>query len=173
MQIAKPIELEETKTRSWMTRLLKRASALGDEGEVPVAAVILNERGHCIGHGKNTRNENRDPLGHAELVALRQASLLKDDWRFNECTLICTLEPCQMCAAALIQARMGKVIFAAEDKKRGGLGGSIDLSKLKSSHHKMEIERGVLQFEAEILLSSWFKAQREKKRISRLKFGYF
>ena len=90
-----------------MERLLKRAERTGQNGEVPVAAVILDGDGRCIGHGGNTRERDRDPLGHAELVALRQASRLRGDWRFNDCTLIVTLEPCTMCAAALVQARMG------------------------------------------------------------------
>ena len=80
-------------------------------------------------------------------MALRQASLIKNDWRFNECTIITNLEPCTMCSSALIQARMGKVIFGAYDKKRGGLGGSIDLSKHESAHHKMEIIGGILEDE--------------------------
>ena len=128
MQLAKPIEINELEIERWMRKLLHRAKSLGIQGEVPVTAIILNKKGHCIGHGRNTRNKNGDPLGHAELNALRQASLIKEDWRFNECTLITTLEPCQMCAGALIQARMGKVFFGASDLKRGGLGGSIDLS---------------------------------------------
>ncbi len=161
MQLAQPIEIDELQERRWMRRLLNRASLLGDQGEVPVTAIILNNKGHCIGHGRNTRNKNGDPLGHAELNALRQASWIKADWRFNECTLMTTLEPCQMCAGALIQARMGKVIFAAWDFKRGGLGGSIDLSIHKSAHHKMIVKGGILQNEAESLISKWFKDKRK------------
>ena len=107
MQFAKPIKLNDTQTLRWMFILLKRARNAGDDGEVPVSAIILNEKGHCIGHGRNTRNKDCNPLGHAELIALRQAAWINRDWRFNECTLIVTLEPCQMCSGALIQARMG------------------------------------------------------------------
>ena len=128
-----------------------------------ICSVILDERGRCIGRGVNTRNINKDPLGHAEIMALRQASLIKNDWRFNECTIITNLEPCTMCSSALIQARMGKVIFGAYDKKRGGLGGSIDLSKHESAHHKMEIVGGILEDECSQILQIWFKKLRTQK----------
>ncbi len=98
-----------------------------------------------------------------EIMALRQASLIKNDWRFNECTIITNLEPCTMCSSALIQARMGKVIFGAYDKKRGGLGGSIDLSKHESAHHKMEIIGGILEDECSQILQIWFKKLRTQK----------
>ena len=111
-----------------MEVLLARASVNGDSGEVPVAAVILDEQGQCIGHGRNRRERCQDPLGHAELVALSQAATIRGDWRFNPCTLLVTLEPCPMCAGALVQARMGTVVFGASDRKRGGLGGCINLA---------------------------------------------
>ena len=147
-----------------MKRLLNRAALLGEQGEVPVAAVILDEKGRCIGHGGNTRERDRDPLGHAELVALRQASKLRGDWRFNDCTLIVTLEPCTMCAAALVQARMGRVVYAAFDRKRGGLGGTIDLSSHPSAHHQMLVVAGVMETEARLQLESWFKQRRQRNR---------
>ena len=144
-----------------MAKLLERAKTIGSLGEVPVTAVILNKQGHCIGHGSNRRNRGADPLGHAELVALRQAAWIKNDWRFNECTLIVTLEPCPMCAGALIQARMGQVIFGATDEKRGALGGTLDLSKHKSAHHLMSVRGRVMEKEARKLLQDWFKQQRQ------------
>ena len=162
MQFAKPIQLNDTQTLRWMFILLKRARNAGDDGEVPVSAIILNEKGHCIGHGRNTRNRDCNPLGHAELIALRQAAWIKRDWRFNECTLIVTLEPCQMCSGALIQARMGKVIYGTEDKKRGGMGGSIDLTSHKSAHHKMIVERGILKDQLKYELKEWFRNNRTK-----------
>ncbi len=160
MQSAKPVQLNDTQINRWMLILLERAKKVGEQGEVPVAAVILDEKGHCIGHGRNRRNEHSDPLGHAELIALSQAALLKTDWRFNECTLIVTLEPCQMCSGALIQARMGRVIFGASDQKRGGLGGSLDLSVHKSAHHKMSIKKGTLGLEIKKEMQKWFKNKR-------------
>ena len=98
----------------WMNTRLRRSKEIG-KVELPISSIILDERGRCIGRGVNRRNINKDPLGHAEIMALKQASLLKNDWRFNECTMITNLEPCTMCSSALIQARMGKVIFGAYD----------------------------------------------------------
>ena len=122
----------------WMKTILRRSDDVG-KAEIPITAFIIDERGRCIGRGSNKRETNNDPLGHAELIALRQAAWIKNDWRFNECSIIVNLEPCTMCAAALIQARMGQVIYGAEDDKRGGFGGTIDLSKHESAHHKMNV----------------------------------
>jgi len=151
-----------SKYYKWMKFLLKRSEEIG-KVELPICSVILDEKGRCIGRGVNRRNVSKDPLGHAEIMALRQASLIKNDWRFNECIIITNLEPCTMCASALIQARMGKVVFGAYDMKRGGLGGSIDLSKHKSSHHKMEIEGGILEDECIQILQIWFKRLRTQE----------
>ncbi len=147
-----------------MERLLNRAEKLGKVGEVPVCAIILDKNGKCIGHGSNQRERNHDPLGHAELIALRQAALIKGDWRFNDCLLIVTLEPCPMCAGALIQARMGQVIFATHDFKRGGLGGTINLANHKSAHHHMVVHSGIKEKEARSQLEGWFKQQRKASR---------
>ena len=116
----------ETPYQWWMDRLLRVAAQAGNRGEVPVAAVVLDPRGRAIGWGSNRREGAQDPLGHAELVALSQASALRHDWRFNQHTLIVTLEPCPMCAGALVQARMGRVVYGASDPKRGALGGCLE-----------------------------------------------
>ena len=148
----------------WMDVLLQRAEEIGAQGEVPVAAVILDARGKAIGHGRNRRQNHMDPLGHAELVALRQAAIVQDDWRFNACTMIVTLEPCPMCAGALVQARMGTVVYAATDPKRGGLGGSLDLSTHASAHHHMNVIRGVRESQAREQLERWFRQRRRRNR---------
>ena len=146
----------------WMEFILRRSQEVG-KYELPISAVIIDDKGRCIGRGCNKRSINNDPLGHAELIALKQASLLKNDWRFNECLIITNLEPCTMCASALIQARLGGVIFGAFDKKRGGLGGSINLSEHKSAHHKMKVLGGVLEDECKLRLKLWFKNLRNRK----------
>ena len=151
-----------------MTRLLSKAKLVGDKGEVPIAAIILDNKGRCIGYGENRRETNQDPLGHAELIALRQASWINNDWRFNNCTLIVNLEPCPMCAGALIQARMGRVIYGSEDLKRGALGGTINLAEHKSAHHNMLIERGLMEKESRRLIRDWFKDKRALSRKNRL-----
>ena len=152
----------EAEHLKWMKFIIRRSLDVGNY-ELPITAVIIDEKGRCIGRGSNKKNINNDPLGHAELIALKQASLIKNDWRFNECTIITNLEPCTMCASALIQARMGRVIYGAYDKKRGGLGGSIDLSGHKSSHHKMVVMGGILEEKCKINLKLWFKNLRNQK----------
>ena len=146
----------------WMESILRRSDEVG-KIELPITAFIIDEKGRCIGRGSNKRETNNDPLGHAELIALRQAAWIKNDWRFNECSIIVNLEPCTMCAAALVQARMGKVIFGAEDNKRGGFGGTIDLSKHESAHHKIKIIKGVLDKECKKKIQLWFKKLRNQR----------
>ncbi len=160
--MSKPIKLSIIKSEEWMRRLFSRAESIGKLGEVPVAAVVLDGNGRCIGHGSNSRSRNRNPLGHAEITALEQASWIRGDWRFNDCTLIVNLEPCPMCAGALIQARMGQIIFGAFDFKRGALGGTIDLSKHKSSHHRMVVVGGILKDQASSQIQNWFKQKRNQ-----------
>ncbi len=150
----------------WMDRLLRQAARVGDAGEVPVAAVVLDGDGRAVGWGSNRRAGHQDPLGHAEIVALRQAAFSRDDWRFNDCTLLVTLEPCPMCAGALIQARMGTVVFAAPDPKRGALGGCLNLAKDPSAHHTMRVIGGVREADACRQLQEWFRRRRRLRRPS-------
>ena len=155
-------KIEHLDYLKWMKFILRRSEEVG-KVELPITAVIIDEKGRCIGRGSNKREINNDPLGHAELIALRQASWIKNDWRFNECSIIVNLEPCTMCAAALVQARMGQVIYGAEDDKRGGFGGTIDLSKHESSHHKMKVVGGILKQNCKNKIKLWFKKMRNQK----------
>ena len=143
-----------------MERLLRRAASVGASGEIPVAAVVLDARGRCVGWGSNRRHSQRDPLGHAEIAAMAQAARLLGDWRLNGCTLVVTLEPCGMCAGAAIQARMGRVVFGAGDPKRGALGGCLDLAGHPSAHHHMEVRGGVAAEAAGRQLATWFRVRR-------------
>jgi tRNA(adenine34) deaminase len=101
-------------------------------------------------------------LGHAELVALQQAARLRQDWRFNGCTLMVTLEPCPMCAGALVQARMGRVVFGAADPKRGALGGCLNLASDPSAHHHMQVSGGLLAEACSQQLEDWFRRRRRR-----------
>ena len=152
--------LNDAASLLWMDRLLRLADTVGAGGEIPVAAALLDEAGRCVGWGSNRRHRRADPLGHAELLALRRAAASRGDWRFNGCTLLVTLEPCPMCAGALIQARVGTVIYAVADPKRGGLGGSLDLSSHPSAHHHMVVRGGVLGERAGAQLELWFQQRR-------------
>ena len=160
--ISKHKKIEYLDYIKWMKFILRRSEEVG-KVELPITAVIIDEKGRCIGRGSNKREINNDPIGHAELIALRQAALIKSDWRFNECSIIINLEPCTMCAAALVQARMGQVIYGAEDNKRGGFGGTIDLSKHESAHHKMNVVGGILNQDCENKIKLWFKKMRNQK----------
>ena len=157
-----PSPPNQSRHQLWMARLLRYGLRVGDTGEIPVAAVVLDGNGRCIGWGSNRRHLQNDPLGHAELSALSQAARLRGDWRFNDCTLLVTLEPCPMCAGALVQARMGRVVFAAADPKRGALGGCLDLTASPSAHHAMVVEGGLLAAEAQSQLEAWFRRRRQR-----------
>lgn len=159
-----PEDLPPVLLQLWMERLLRHARRVGESGEIPVAAVLLDAHGHALGWGSNRRHRDQDPLGHAELVALRQAACLRRDWRFNDCTLLVTLEPCPMCAGALIQSRVGRVVYAAADPKRGALGGCLDLAADPSAHHHMAVRGGLAGPAAEALLSDWFRSRRRSRR---------
>jgi tRNA(adenine34) deaminase len=153
--------VSDTVSQLWMDRLLRLAGTAGERGEIPVAAALLDERGRCLGWGSNRRHRRADPLGHAELLALHRAAAARRDWRFNGCTLLVTLEPCPMCAGALIQARVGTVIYGAADPKRGALGGSLDLSRHPSAHHHMRVQGGVRGEQASEQLEQWFRLRRQ------------
>jgi tRNA(adenine34) deaminase len=159
--MTKPNPLSPETLEFWMARLLRHGGRAGQRGEIPVAAAVLNGSGRCIGWGSNSRHLGHDPLGHAELTALAQAARLRSDWRFNDCTLLVTLEPCPMCAGALVQARMGRVVFAASDSKRGALGGCLDLAQSPSAHHAMEVVGGICQGLAREQLAAWFRQRRQ------------
>ena len=146
----------------WMDRLLRLAERAGERGEIPVSAVLLDGAGRALGWGSNRRHRQQDPLGHAELLALAQAAALRCNWRFNDCTLLVTLEPCPMCAGALIQARVGCVIYGASDPKRGALGGCLDLSADPSAHHRMRVVAGVREGQASTQLERWFRSRRRR-----------
>lgn len=148
--------------RLWMERLLRRAERIGALGEVPVAAVVLDGGGRAVGWGVNRRHLGQDPLGHAELVALAQAAAALNTWRFPDCTLLVTLEPCPMCAGALIQARVGTVVYGAGDPKRGALGGRLNLATDPSAHHHLKVVSGLMGLEAEEQLRGWFRQRRQR-----------
>ena len=166
----RPIERMQQRqdlARLWMQRLLRRAAAAAAKGEIPVAAVVLDANLRAIGWGSNRRERDQQPLGHAELVALQQAARLRGDWRFNDCQLIVTLEPCPMCAGALVQARMGTVIYGASDAKRGGLGGTLNLAEHPSAHHHMRVMGGVLAQACSRQLEDWFRQRRRQRKEQR------
>ena len=137
--------------------LLVAKSALS-AGDVPVGAIVIDKDGVIIGQGSNEREANNDPTAHAEIVAIRSATTKIQSSRLDGCTLIVTLEPCAMCAGAIAQARISKVIFGAWDEKAGAAGSVWDVLRDPRAIHRVEVESGVLQEECAALLSDFFRS---------------
>lgn len=141
-------------------RQAKKAEALY---EVPIGCVIVKE-GKIIARGYNRRNTDKNTLSHAELNAIRKASRVTGDWRLEGCTMYVTLEPCQMCAGALVQSRLDEVVIGCMNPKAGCAGSIINLLDMDGFNHKVKITRGVLENECSEMLSSFFKKLRERKK---------
>ena len=129
-------------------------------GDVPVGAVVLNAKGEIVAMGNNQRELLRDPIAHAEMVAIRAASRAVGSWRLEECTLVVTLEPCAMCAGAILQSRIPRVVFGAWDEKAGAAGSVWDLLRDPRSLYKVEVISDVLTDECSELLKEFFSKQR-------------
>ncbi len=150
--------------RHWMLQALALAKRAGASGEVPVGAVVVHQPSErIIGRGSNQREHSMDPVDHAEIIAIKQASAYLDSWRLDDCTLFVTLEPCPMCAGALVNARLPRLVFGASDPKAGACGTLFNLVQSPKLNHRMEVERGVMADEAGQLLSDFFKKIRNKE----------
>jgi len=147
---------------TWMRVALAQARAAAARGEVPVGAVVVKD-GRAIAVGHNVRECEADPTGHAELLAMRRAARALGDWRLEGCTVYVTLEPCAMCAGAMVNARVERVVFATRDPKGGFVGSVGDLSDVPALNHAFEVIEGVGQEDASALLKDFFKALRTKK----------
>ncbi len=143
-------------------REAKKAYALE---EVPIGCVIVRE-GKIIARGYNRRNTDKNTLAHAEISAIKKASKKCGDWRLEDCTMYVTLEPCQMCAGAIVQSRMQKVVIASMNPKAGCAGSVLNLLQMAAFNHQVEIEKGMLEEECSAMLSTFFKELREKKKNS-------
>ena len=145
---------------------MEAAFALAEEAvaacEIPIGAVIVDGRGRIIGRGRNTREEG-DPLGHAEILAIREAAAAVGDWRLNETTLVVTLEPCAMCAGAIVNARVGRLVFAADDPKAGFCGSLGNLVQDARLNHRVEVIRGVGEERSREMLQRFFQGLRQRK----------
>ena len=142
--------------REAMGKALFLANRARETGDVPVGAVVVDENGRIIGRGWNCREANHDPAGHAEIVALREAGRARGTWRLNGCTLIVTLEPCTMCAGAILASRIDRVVFGAWDPKAGAAGSLRDVLRDARMPHPTEVIGGVLAQEAAMQLRSFF-----------------
>ena len=144
----------------WMHLALAEALLAEAAGEVPVGAIVLSPSGDIVGCGNNQVLRSNDPTAHAEIVALRQAGLALENYRLPGCTLVCTLEPCAMCAGALLHARVGRLIFASRDPKAGACGSALNVMNHPSLNHRIEVVAGVLDTESGALLSGFFRRRR-------------
>ena len=145
----------------WMDRALDLAAGAAALGEVPVGAVVVVQ-GVCVSTGVNSRERAHDPCGHAEIHALRAAAQARGDWRLQDATLYVTLEPCAMCAGAMVLARIARCVYAASDPKGGFLGTLADLSRHPRLNHRFEVTSGVREAGAAEQLRSFFRARRRK-----------
>ena len=143
-----------------MRLALTEAEAALTTGDVPVGAVVLAPGGAVIGVGRNLREATHDPTGHAEVVAMRQAAQALGEWRLDDCTLVVTLEPCTMCAGALVLARVSRVVFGAWDPKAGAVGSLWDVVRDRRLNHRPEVVSGVLADECGRLLLDFFDGHR-------------
>ena len=143
-----------------MQQALELAKEAAEHNDVPVGAVVVNQNGEVIGRGKNEREKNNDPLAHAELIAIRDAAKNSNSWRFDDATLIVTLEPCAMCAGAIAQSRFARVVFGAFDEKAGAVGSVWDLIRDPRLPNKIEVISGLLADESAEVLKDFFKKRR-------------
>jgi tRNA(adenine34) deaminase len=143
-----------------MERALVLAAEAGRDGDVPVGAVVVDAGGATIGEGRNLREVDHDPTAHAEIVAMRQAAASRASWNLEGCTLVVTLEPCLMCAGALLQARVSRVVFGAWDEKAGAAGSVYDVVRDRRLPVRAEVVGGVREEEAKALLHEFFDARR-------------
>jgi tRNA(adenine34) deaminase len=143
-----------------MARALELAREALAGGDVPVGAVVVDATGAVIGSGRNTRERDADPTGHAEIVALRAAAAARGEWRLDDCTLYVTLEPCTMCAGAIVQSRIGHLVFGAWDEKAGAVGSLWDVVRDRRLNHRPEVTGGVKAEESRVLLRKFFAAHR-------------
>jgi tRNA(adenine34) deaminase len=144
----------------WMTRSLELANNAGNAEEVPVGAVIVNPAGELIATGENRRERDRDPTAHAEIVAIRSAGVYLQDWHLDLCTLYVTLEPCPMCAGAIVAARLGLLVYGADDIKTGSVRSVLNIPDSAASNHQLTVIGGILESTCRQQLQDWFRHKR-------------
>ena len=144
----------------WMLPALAEARLALGTGDVPVGAVVVDAAGIPVGAGRNLREHTGDPTAHAEVVAIRAAAAALGTWRLDELTLVVTLEPCVMCAGAILQARLPRVVFGAWDEKAGAAGSVHDVLRDRRLPHRVEVVGGVREAECAALLTGFFEEKR-------------
>lgn len=149
--------------RYWMGKALELAQEAGRLGEVPIGAIIVRD-GHILGQGYNLREVNQDATAHAEIQAIRQANQNLAAWRLEGATLYVTLEPCPMCAGAIINARIHRLVYGASDPKGGCAGTLMNLLEDSPFNHQVQVESGVMEEACSQILTDFFRQLRQKKK---------
>jgi tRNA(adenine34) deaminase len=143
-----------------MQAALSLAKVAADKGDVPVGAIVVNEIGEILGTGQNLREQSNDPTAHAEIIAIRQAAEKIGSWRLDDLTIVVTLEPCAMCAGAILQSRIKRLVFGAWDEKAGAVGSVLDVIRDPRALTKSEVISGIMEKECSEVLSNFFNAKR-------------
>ena len=146
----------------WMREALAEAKSAVSHGDVPIGAVIVDAAGVVLGRGHNRREIDADPTAHAEIIALRNAAQKRGHWRLDSCTAFVTLEPCAMCAGAFVNARIGRLVFAATDPKAGAIESLYTLARDPRLNHRFEATHGLCETESVDLLQAFFRALRAR-----------
>ncbi|MGI0491139.1 tRNA adenosine(34) deaminase TadA [Alkalinema pantanalense CENA528] len=146
--------------RRWMLRALELAEAAGTAGDIPVGAIIVDRSGNVLAEASNRRERDHDPTAHAEILALRQAGKVRRNWHLNDCTLYVTLEPCPMCAGAIGLARLGQLVYGADDLKAGAVRSVLNIPDGPASNHRLTVISGILEQSCREQLQNWFRLHR-------------
>jgi tRNA(adenine34) deaminase len=156
-----PAEMQPGEDAAWMELALEQAELAAAAGEVPVGALVI-KNGEIIGQGHNRNLLDNDPTAHAEIVALRQAAARLGNYRLTGCTMVATIEPCSMCAGALIHARIARLVYGAADPKAGAAGSALAVINHPSLNHRMEVTAGVLAGKCSEVLQKFFRQKRQQ-----------
>lgn len=146
--------------RHWMAQAMALAAAAGDAGDVPVGAVVVDEGNRLVAEGANRREQDGDPTAHAEVLALRAAGRALGSWHLGECTLYVTLEPCPMCAGAIVLSRLGTLVYGAADPKAGAIRSVLNLPASPAANHRPQVVAGILAEPCRQQLQQWFAQRR-------------
>jgi tRNA(adenine34) deaminase len=147
-----------------MKQAIAQAREASEGGDVPVGAVVADGQGNLIARASNRKERNQDPTAHAEILALRQASQVLKTWHLNKCRLYVTLEPCPMCAGAIIQARIGLLVYGLDDPKTGAIRTVANLPDSPCSNHRLQVISGIQESTCRQQLQNWFQQRRIKRK---------
>ncbi len=156
--------MQLTEDEAYMKEAIRQAKKAWKLQEVPIGCVIVKD-GKILARGYNRRNTDKNTLAHAELLAIRRASRAVGDWRLEECTMYITLEPCQMCAGAIVQARIPRVVIGSRNPKAGCAGSILNLLQVPAFNHQVELTEHILEEECSALLKNFFKELRERRKM--------